>query len=161
MTMLLGLAIRSAIVLAAGLVVSACLAKRSAALRHRVLAAALIAAGVVMPVSLVLPEWTVTVPATVVDASPVASLLVLPAQPATVSSAPMAAPALAGASPDRAASALSPIVVAWLAGTLLVGGSLLVGVLRIRRIAARAAKVDDTRWMQILGDVAQRYGLKR
>jgi TonB family protein len=161
MTLLLGLAIRSSIVLVAGLVVSACLAKRSAALRHRVLAAALIAAGVVMPVSLVLPEWTVTVPATVVDASPVASLLVLPAQPATVSSAPMAAPARAAVSADGAASALSPPVVVWLAGALLVGGSLLVGVLRIRRIAARAAKVDDTRWMQILGDVAQRYGLKR
>ena len=44
MTLLLGLAIRSSIVLAAGLVLSACLAKRSAALRHRVLAAALMAA---------------------------------------------------------------------------------------------------------------------
>ncbi len=162
MTLLLGLAIRSSIVLAAGLVLSACLAKRSAALRHRVLAAALIAAGVVMPVSVVLPEWTVTVPATVVDASPVASLLVLPAQPANpVSSAPIAPPTPASATPDDNAAAISSMVLLWLAGVLLSGGSLLVGVLRIRRIAARAAKVDDRRWMQILDDVSQRYGVKR
>src|SRR5512134_3559995 len=56
-TLLSGLAIRSSVMLVVGLLLSACLAKRSAALRHRVLAAALLAAAVVMPFSLVLPGW--------------------------------------------------------------------------------------------------------
>ena len=63
MTLLLGLAIRSSAILAVGLLLSACLAKRSAALRHRVLAAALLSAALVLPFSLVLPEWNVTLPA--------------------------------------------------------------------------------------------------
>ncbi len=63
MTLLLGLAIRSFAILAVGLLLSACLAKRSAALRHRVLAASLLSAALVLPFSLVLPEWNVTLPA--------------------------------------------------------------------------------------------------
>ena len=69
MTLLIDLAIRSSVMLAVGLLLSACLSKRSAALRHRVLAAALLAAAVVMPVSLALPDWNVTLPARVIDAS--------------------------------------------------------------------------------------------
>ena len=63
MTLLAGLAIQSSVLLAAGLLLSGCLGKRSAALRHRVIAAALLAAGLVLPFSLVLPEWNVTLPA--------------------------------------------------------------------------------------------------
>src|SRR5262249_34429222 len=63
MTMLLDVAVRSSVVLAAGLLLNALLANRSAALRHRVLAGALLGAAAVMPMSLLLPEWTVTLPA--------------------------------------------------------------------------------------------------
>ncbi len=162
MTLLLGLAIRSSIVLAAGLFLSALFSKRSAALRHRVLAATLVAAGIVMPVSLLLPAWTVTLPADVVEASPVASLLVAPAQPPAPTSSSAHASSTRDLAPkERHASAIVPIVVTWLAGVLVVGGGLLAGILRIRRIAARAQRIDDRHWMQMLDDVARRYGLRR
>jgi hypothetical protein len=69
-TLLVGLAIRSSVMLAAGLLLSACLARRSAALRHRVLAAGLLAVAGVVPFSLTSPEWNLTLPARVIDASP-------------------------------------------------------------------------------------------
>jgi TonB family protein len=161
MTLLLDLAVRSSIVLLAGLFLSACFSKRSAALRHRVLAATLVAAGIVMPVSLVLPKWTVTVPSDVVEASPVASLLVAPAQPSPTSSTAPVSTTRDLAPQERRASAILPVIVIWLAGVLVVGGGLLAGILRIRRTAARAQRVQDDDWMQILDDVARRYGLRR
>jgi hypothetical protein len=55
MTLLVGLAIRSSVVLAAGLLLNACLGKRSAALRHRVLVLTVLAAALVVPLSMALP----------------------------------------------------------------------------------------------------------
>ena len=63
------LAVRSSIVLALGLAIRAALRGRSAALRHRVLAATLFAAASVAPLGYILPAWSVprsprSVPAT-------------------------------------------------------------------------------------------------
>ena len=67
MTPLVDLAVRSSILLAAGLFISTCLKKRSAALRHRVLATSLVAGALVIPLSFVLPEWTVSLPGPAVE----------------------------------------------------------------------------------------------
>jgi TonB family protein len=150
-TLLIGLAIRSSVMLAVGLLLSAGLVKRSAALRHRVLAAALLAASVVMPFSLALPEWSLTLPARVIDASPAAT----PARPVAALISATVAPQ--PPTPDT----VSPIVVAWLAGVLVAAGTLIAGLVRVSRIAARASPVEDRRWLQILDTVADRYGLTR
>jgi TonB family protein len=164
--MLVGLAIRSTAMLAAGLLLSACLAKRSAALRHRVLASALLASALVMPVSLVLPAWNVTLPARVTDASPI-GISAPPAEAPT--STPMDerpgrttehGPRTTDHGP-RTTDVASVIVFAWLAGVFVVAGTLIAGLLRIRRVAARAARVEDRRWLQILDTVASRYRLTR
>jgi TonB family protein len=150
-TLLIGLAIRSSVMLAVGLLLSACLAKRSAALRHRVLAAALLAAASVMPFGLALPEWHVTLPARVLAVSPG----VTPALPVEVLTSAAVAPR------PTTVEAVSPIAVAWLAGILVAAGTLIVGLVRVSRIAARASRVEDRRWLQILDTVADRYGLTR
>ena len=62
MTLLGDLAIRSSIILLAALALSALLAGRSAALRHWVLAAAIFAAAAVVPLTLALPAWEVSLP---------------------------------------------------------------------------------------------------
>ena len=151
MTLLLGLAIRSSVLLAVGLLLSACLARRSAALRHRVLAAALLAAASVMPFSLALPEWNVTLPARAADASH--------RLPPAVSVDPLATAAIAPQPPRR--ETVSPIVVAWLAGVLVFAGMLFAGLVRVSRLAARASRVEDRRWLEIRDAVADRYGLTR
>jgi TonB family protein len=151
MTMLIDLAIRSSVMLAAGLLLNACLAKRSAALRHRVLTATLLAAAVVMPLSLAVPAWTLTLPARSVEAT-------FRAPPAVPAEAPApAAVALQPSTPE----AVSPIVIAWLAGAAIAAGILIAGFVRVRRLAARASRVQDNRWLEVLDTIARRYRLRR
>ena len=61
MSIFLDLALRSSIVLVLGLAARLLLRHRSAALRHRVLAASLFASASVLPLTFVLPEWSVPV----------------------------------------------------------------------------------------------------
>lgn len=163
MTLLLGLALRTTIILAAGLLLSACLAKRSAALRHRVLAATLLGAILVVPLSLALPAWNVPWPAADerVDPSPMVE------RPATIVEDPDAAPGDVsqslppGEAPAPAVSLSSLVVSLWLVGVVLAGGSLIAGLVRIRRVAARATPIDDERRLGLLAYVSARYGLRR
>lgn len=159
MTLLLGLAVRSAVMLALGVLLCACLAKRSAALRHRVLTASVVAAGLVMPLSTALPEWTVTVPARAVHANPAA--VPSPAVDALTSAAVASDRRSPDSTPAPTDKALSPIAFAWLAGVVLAFGTLIAGLMRVGRVAARAARVQDEMWLQILDSVAGRYGLTR
>ena len=59
MTLLLDLAVRSSCLVLIGLLASTLLRRRSAALRHWVLAAAVFAAIAALPLSAVLPAWVV------------------------------------------------------------------------------------------------------
>ena len=62
MSTLVDIAVRSSVVLLAGLAMTSCLAGRSAALRHWVLAVAIFAAAAVAPLSLAMPGWQVAIP---------------------------------------------------------------------------------------------------
>ena len=160
MTVLIDLAIRSSVILAAGLVLNARLSHRSAALRHRVLVASIFGAALVAPLSLTLPEWTVSVPAPMlspaegvlshIDAAPAA------AAPASARRSTSSAPAAPSAEP----SAVS-VVVIWLTGIVFGAAVLLNGVLQVRRLAGRATRVQDRESLDILARVAARYGLTR
>ena len=152
MTLLIGLAIRSSVMLAAGLLLSASLSKRSAALRHRVLAAALLGAVLVVPASLALPEWSVTVPAPAAASSATSAVIdarFLSATPATDTPAPPTPPDV------------SPVVLVWLAGVLIAFGTLIIGLARVHRVAAAASRVEDARWLAALDRVAARYGIRQ
>ena len=161
MTLLAGLAIRSSIVLAAGLLLTACLARRSAALRHRVLAAALFAAGLVVPLGLVLPAWSVALPVSVIDDTREgpALLVDIPGDPKAPRAA--AAPKPPAALTVADASLARVVLAVWLAGVVVSAGALALGCLRVRRVAARAAPVDDGEWLRVLHVVAKGYGLRR
>jgi len=141
--------IRSSIVLAIALVVSTCLAKRSAALRHRLLAAALLASVLVFPFSIALPEWPVTLPARAMAAPP--AVATAPAESALV---------IVAAAPPQAPP-VSRISIVWLTGLVIAAGTLITGIVRVRRAAARGRLVEDPRWLRILDAVARRYGLTR
>lgn len=152
MTALADLLIRASIVLAAGLLLAACLRSRSAALRHAVLAAAVFAAAAVIPLSLLVPAWEITVPAAS-SPKPHSSRAEAPAAVASVT--------LPGEPTARSSPSPSPLAPIWLAGFLASAATLVAGVARLRRIAARARRVDDTRWTAIARDVADGFGLSR
>ena len=151
MTLLIELAIRSSMMLAVGLLISACLARRSAALRHRVLAAAMLGAILVVPLGFALPEWTIALPAISTHVGP--AVTVPPAGAASGS-------VMTVSEPPRPRT-LSPLVLAWVGGVLAGCGALMTGLVRVSRVAARAERIDDARWLRVLDAVAARYGLTR
>src|SRR3954468_2407929 len=71
----LDVVVRSSAILVAGLAAHLLLARRSAALRHFVLAAAIVLSAAVVPLSLVLPSWNVRLPATSPRAATVSSVV--------------------------------------------------------------------------------------
>ena len=128
MMLLTDLALRSSVILATGLLVNAALARQSAALRHFTLAATIVAAAAVIPLSVWVPEWTV----------PIAS------QTPTESGGPAIAAAtvtVVEESSVAGASAIDPASMAaigWATGSAITGTFLLVGIWRLWRTAGRA-----------------------
>ena len=152
MTLLVGLALRSAIVLLAGLVASRLLAGRSAALRHCVLAAAIFASAVVVPLHLAIPGWTV--PVTI--AMPIAGESSVTAAPAVTSIA------LAPEEPVSPRLDLArAFALFWIVGFAITAAMFLAGIGRLARVAARATRVRDGSWAAIAAAVAASYGLSR
>ena len=159
MSLLAGAALRSSMVLLLGLVLEACLRKRSAAARHCVLAATVFAAALVVPLGAALPAWEVSLPPLLQERALTTTAPASAVAP-RVTNAPSPAPA---PSPAHAASrtlAAAGILV-WFAGFLVAAAALLGGVARLLRIAARSERVQEIRWTRILADVAAGYGLRR
>ncbi|HEY2431489.1 MAG TPA: M56 family metallopeptidase [Vicinamibacterales bacterium] len=145
-------AVRTSAVLAAGLVLRAALVRQSAALRHSVVAVTLLCSALVVPASLVLPSWTIAMS---VPARPV---------PAAAIDSPTAARAAATARtadsvPSVSRRSIAPLV--WTAGFLVVIGTLVAGVSRLRQIAARGIRVEAPAWTETARAVGAAYGLRR
>ena len=150
MRLLLDAALRSSIPLLVGLAAAAALRRRSAALRHRVLALAIAAAAAVAPLSLALPSWTVD--------------FLAAAPPAAESAAGRTATTTLVVSATTSSGsrlAISPLIVVWGAGT--AGGFvlLLAGLGRLIWIGRRAERVRDAAWVAAAQRVARRLGLRR
>ena len=162
MILLTAIVVRPSVILLLGLTVAACLAKRSAALRHCVLAAAIFGAALVVPFSLAVPAWEVPLPA----AAPRAARA--PANTAR-SAGSVATTQLAAAPVGVTPIAPAPLpfdwtpiaAMVWAAGFLLGAGTILVGIARLSRIAARASRVDDARSVELARTIAAGYGIER
>ena len=159
MTILLDFALRSSVMLALGLLLVMCLTRRSAALRHRVLAATLFGAIGVMPLRLALPDWTVTLPIPAEINRSVTRALVTDV-PRVRTELPNGTP-YATRPAASGSAAVSPFVLIWLAGVMVIAGTLIAGLVRVTRVASRASPLDDNRWIEVLDRVRARYGLSR
>jgi TonB family protein len=153
MTFPLALVVRSSLILIAGLLAMPLLRKRSAALRHFVLVVTIFAAAAVVPLSIVLPGWDVALPSSVQLASPLSSEA--PAEVAVSQSASFAA------AETQAPAAVPALVLVWSAGFVVTGGVLALAVVRLRRIARRAQRLDTGSWPDLARTVAATYGLRR
>ena len=168
MTLLVGLAIRSSIVLAAGLLLSAALHRHSAALRHRILAITLLSATVVMPFSLLGPEWIVTIPVRLVDTAPDAAhrapdpLLAIAPRPDVVATGRTSRSYAPAASLIGSGETWTTLVIGlWLSGTLLMIGALIRSLISVRRVARRGSQVEDPEWLEILRSLSKAHGVNR
>jgi beta-lactamase regulating signal transducer with metallopeptidase domain len=159
MGLLLETTVKSSLVVLAALVAVACLRRRSAALRHWILSAAIVAAMVSPALGLVTPSWHVPL-----DAIARPQLIGVVAPPAQARR-----PAQTPADTDRReetagrsmAGAAAVVSTAWLAGAGAGLLLLLIGLGRLTWIASTARRVDHGPWAIAAREVAREYGLRR
>ena len=115
-------------------------------------------AAAVVPLSLALPSWDVAILPAAAPLAPSVSAAA-PAHP----SAPTAASAAVVDSPLTTATAagISPVALIWSAGVLVTGGFLLIGVVRLKRVASRAERIAAGPWISHARLIAAEYRLPR
>jgi TonB family protein len=148
--------IQVTLVLALGLAATMVLRRRSAALRHWVLAGAIACAALMPLAEAVAPAWQLPLlPASSSRLAPGLSLGDAPGRDAA--SAAGATQTIVSSSP----AILSVLRTAWVLGAGLSLLLLGIGIARLLVVASRARPVSDGRWAAESAALAERYGLKR
>ena len=151
--------VKASLVMLAGLVAIACLRRRSAALRHWMLSAAIVAAMAAPVLGLVMPSWHVPI-----DAIPRPRRLAAAARTEVAIVLPRSA-GDASRPPTAAARSLAPITAViettWIAGAGVSLLILVIGLSRLAWVASSARRVADGRWADLAAEVARDYGLRR
>jgi TonB family protein len=156
------LMLQASVALAAALAAAFAFRRRSAALRHFVLASGVVAVLAAVAVARVAPAWEVTLPA----ASEVPAVL---SESATADDrvelvAPNV-PRAGAAAPAPTAAAQIPwtqwLTIGWLAGAALLAGRLFIALIGLRRVSARATRVRDERLLDALRHLAAELRVTR
>ena len=167
-SLLFGATVRVSLVLAIALAGVWCLRRRSAAARHWVLSVAIVCALAVPLLSALAPTWYVPVSMAGVrligahesDAA-ATSAAGLPGGARTVN-VTLSMPAGQVETPQGAvremAGLLAPV---WMVGMAAVASLLLLGLIRLAWLSARATPVSDLRWLELAAQTASRLGLAR
>lgn len=166
MTLLLDLAARACLIVVVGLVASTALRRRSAALRHAVLAISILAAGAVAPLNGWLPSWDVRMPALpeLVGASSVQPATTTQAVTSQAASSPSVAPHRSNAPArvgDSAWSLTRIAVTVWGAGFGLYLAWLATGLVRLAGLDRRARRVTDGPLVTATREIADALGVRR
>jgi beta-lactamase regulating signal transducer with metallopeptidase domain len=136
------------VVIVIALGINLALRQRSAALRHWVLAAGILCAGLTPLLGMVLPEWHPPLGNRLIVGSPAARNEPLATTEVEFSiPTPPDSSRIPGPSLDRARRML------WIAGTTLSLLVLVAGLSRLAWLASRARRVADPRWQELLGPV--------
>jgi beta-lactamase regulating signal transducer with metallopeptidase domain len=147
------------------LAVSFVLRRRSAALRHWVLAAGVACAAALPVLTAVVPAWplpfaTPTAFTAYQDPFTGSVSTAAPRQPRAQSAGQAGAPATP--SPPAGESDLASLLQrVWLAGTIVALGILLTGLLRLAWVAMHARRITHGRWFELAQEIAHDYGLRR
>jgi TonB family protein len=167
--LLLESTIKVSLILLAALAATALLRRRSAAMRHWLLSAAIACAAITPMLALVVPSWHVRLDTSSLRNEPVASSqwsLPLPQGRSAASQERRIDPnADANAAPARSAisasSLLSMLSAIWLIGVAISLSILLVGLGRLAWLASRATRLRDGKWTEMADAISREYGLRR
>lgn len=157
MTPLLEIAMRSTVPLLLGLLACRLLRPRSAASRHAVLALSLLGAVVVVPLTTVVPSWTLQLPETEA-LGPDRAALPAPANEDAVAATPGAGSTVP---PGEAGTIAFPVLLIWVAGIAIGLLRTAAGLVRLRRLTARARPMADDRWSALVNELVHRYSVTR
>jgi TonB family protein len=154
MSLLLESAIKGSLIVLMGLAVLPLLRKQAAALRHWVLAAALVCAATAPVATRALPTWELPV-----NLTPAATASVL----RTVAS-PLASRQLAPSETRRedveSRAVVTILYRTWIAGLAVSALLLLVGLARLRYLALHAVRLREGAWVEMARDISREYGLR-
>jgi TonB family protein len=146
-------AIRTSIVVGAGLIVRTAVRHRSASLRHRVVAVTLLATAAVAPLSWLLPVWAVPVPALTARTAP---------SGADQSIGPTGSTSVASSNGQPARDTGLPLAATlWVLAAAGNGAVFLFGIARLGRLTRRARALNDQRWNRLAEQTCAEYGITR
>jgi TonB family protein len=151
MRLLADLTVRSSVLVLVGFATNIALRHRSAALRHAVLATAMCAAAVVVPLSLLIPSW---------------DLPAFRAETPVQGSVGVTATATMPASPDtprdsRHLPVAQAVAVVWASGVILGAALLLRSLYRLKRMARPSVQAQDDEWSRTAAEISAVYRLRR
>ena len=143
--------LRATVVVLMALLASVALRRRSAALRHSVLAVGILSAAAVAPLGLALPAWDLPARPPTAEA-PVASL-VGGTRPVGTAEASSGKPDWRAEAP--ASRSLAPVVnMVWAAGVVVGILTMLVSLRRLSRLTDAARSMTDSRWLTLAQDLS-------
>ena len=137
------------------------LRRRSAALRHWVLAGAVACASIAPLLELVVPSWQLPL-----DAGPrgtaeaLSQSLDTNQELAQARSESIPAPARSHETRAISVRLLSVLGITWAVGAAINVAVLLAGLWRLMRVRARSHPVRDARWLSAAANIAESYGLR-
>jgi TonB family protein len=155
--------IKVSVIVLVALAATRLMGRRSAALRHSVLATAIACAATMPLLGAVSPSWHVDLGIASTTAAPAVGSETAGAAPGGSPTADQPQMVIAvGASNvnPRRASGAGALVVLWITGLVGGLGLLIVGVCRLRWLESRSRRVVAGPWARIAEDVARQYGLK-
>jgi TonB family protein len=136
--------LRASVVVFAALAAAAMLHRRSAALRHWVLAAGILSAAAVAPLGFALPAWDLPLSSAATEL-PVGSLASV--ESAVTQAGPRASGQVAAAAPSSSVDPGTVINVVWAAGGAIGLLVMLVGLFRLARLTTGARPLTEERWL--------------
>jgi len=157
MTALPLLVVKASLVLAVALAVTLLLRRRSAALRHWLLAVGLASAAAMPALEWLAPNWTLPdswSPSYAVS-FPAATLATPDATPADMVT-DVTSMSAARQSLTASVSWTAWLVAAWLSGTVGALVGLLAGLWRVRRVLKRTVPLTEPRWVEVASRISRR-----
>jgi beta-lactamase regulating signal transducer with metallopeptidase domain len=151
-----GITIKVSLIIMFALAATVLLRKQSAALRHWVLAAAIVCAAATPLFTLVVPSWGVR------PAESSSGGLTLASDPDSDSYAASGfSRTTSGRNPAEAGSRVRVLISVWIAGAAIGVGVLLVGLARLAWLASKSRPVHAGAWRDLADEVSRRFGLRR
>src|SRR5205823_6102275 len=132
------------------------------ALRHWILAVAVVCIAALPLVTLVVPTWQIPVAATTASSAAAPSSSTLSVTIVAQRDAQRAVDQPPTPAPPRLAGLLARLpLLLWLGGVVISGCVLVAGLFRLRAIAGAATRLNTGRWVDLVSEFARAAGIHR